>query len=511
MLGLETVQAQKNVEWSDFQRTSSSLLQIIPKSGKDFYALRWSGSAVLGKYKLAGYNNLSLSATGKIMQVADNTMAAFHDIVQINDRIFVFLTDKKDGQNHIYIQEYDQELQAIASPQHLAAYDIDFMKDRGLFEVIQSKNKDYFAVIWQVEAKKGDKDSYGFKIYDKIINLVSEGDYKLPYNSELSFISDHHLANDGNYFISVVEHNEPDKGLFKSQENYKATHILQINEDGIETFTLDLTDRRIEAMELSDNGDQIFTLTGVYGAPKSSGVSGLFYMRINFAKKEVINEGFQEFGADFITQDWTDREREKADRRAEKGKGEPQLFDYVVRQTEVLKDGSVVGSLEQYYIRSVQSYNSQTRTYTTLYYYYYNDIIAFKVGVNGGFDWLKKISKYQVSINDGGPFSSYSRFINDGKLCFIFNDHVRNYDEMGNFTPSKNVVAASFAKKKNVVAMVEMDLQSGEYTRRTFFDRSEITALSIPKAFVVDNKTNQLLLYAIYGRKERFGILNIND
>lgn len=511
MLGLATTQAQRNVEWSDFQRAGSTLIDIIPNDGPDFYALRWSGSAILGKFKIASYRGLHPTGSGRIEQVADKTMAAFHSLVQIDGRLFVFLTDKKNGQNHIYIQEYDQDLSPLEEARHLAAYDVEFIKDRGSFSVLQSKNKEFFAVIWQIEAKKGENDSYGFKVYNKNLELISDGEYKLPYSSELSFIYNQHLANNGDYFISVVEYSDLGKGIFKTYENYKATHILQINNEGIETFTLDLTDRRIEALELSDNGGDVFTVTGIYGLPKSSGVSGLFYLRINFEKKEIIDEGFQDFGVDFITQDWTDREKEKADRRSEKGKGDPQLYDYVVRQTEVLSDGSVVGSLEQYYIRSVQSYNAQTRTYTTLYYYYYNDIIAFKIGVNGGFDWLKKIDKYQVSVNDGGPFSSYSRFINDGKLCFIFNDNVRNYDEMGTFVPQKNVYAASFAKKKNAVALVEMDLQTGEYTRRTFFDRSEIKALTIPKSFVVDHKTNQLLMYAIYGRKERFGIMNIND
>jgi hypothetical protein len=48
-------------------------------------------------------------------------------------------------------------------------------------------------------------------------------------------------------------------------------------------------------------------------------------------------------------------------------------------------------------------------------------------------------------------------------------------------------------------------------SRKTFFDRQEITALAVPKMFHIDYKTNEMLLYAVYGKKERFGILKFNE
>jgi hypothetical protein len=410
------------------------------------------------------------------------------------------------------MQEYGQDILPKGPAIELANYELEKGKAKGFFNVINSRDNNFFGVIWEIPGKKEEKDRYGFKIYDKEMTEISEGDYKLPYEGQLSKIDQHYLSNTGDYFISVIEFKPAEeKKMFRSYLNYKAMHILHVTNEGIDDFEINLSGKRVEAMTMNSDDKRIFTLTGIYGEENMAGVSGLFFLRANFDSQEILDEGFEKFGKDFITQDWTDRQKEKAEKREQKGRGEPQLYNYVMRQTEVLNDGSIVGSLEQYYVVVSTYTDPRTGSSRTTYTYYFNDIIAFKVGAEGGFDWLKKINKYQVSTNDGGPYSSYARFIDSGKLCFIFNDNVKNYDPQGNFITSDKLYPANFGKKRNVVAIVELDLEDGTVSRKNFFDREEISALAVPKLFYIDYKTKELLLYAVYGKKERFGILKFND
>jgi hypothetical protein len=320
------------------------------------------------------------------------------------------------------------------------------------------------------------------------------------------------LSNTGDYFLSLTEFQAGEKKGLRSYVDYKAVHILHITPDDIEDMTLDLDGKRIEAMVMNSDNDKVFTIAGIYGDKGKAGVTGLMYLRANFSKKEILDEGFEKFGKDFITQDWSDRQKEKAEKREAKGKGEPQLYDYVMRQTEVLSDGSIVGSLEQYFV-VVRTYTDpKTGTTRTTYTYYYNDIIAFKVGADGGFDWLTKINKTQISSNDGGYLSSYLRFLDNGKLCFVFNDNVNNYDEAGQFLKSdRGVSPASFSKKRNVVAIVEVDLADGSFERRSFFDRKEIASILVPKQCQIDFTNKEILLYSIMGRKERYGLMPFKE
>lgn len=512
LIGIQTVSAQDySVKWGTMEKSTGRLMDLIPKSGSDFYALRWSGGALLGSMKLSKHENLSMTASGKLVTQVDGSMASFEAARYFGGKLVVFLSDKKDGKNTIFMQEYGEDMAPKGKANKLASYDLEKGRSKGFFEVLTSRNKDFFGVIWEIPGKKDTKDLYGFKIYDSELNEVSEGEYKLPYEAKLGSIQQHYLSNTGDYFIAVNEYEEGEKKTFRTYTNYKATHIFHITPDGIEDFEINMEGKRIEAMNMNSDNNRIFTITGIYGDAGKAGVNGLFYMRADFNKQEVIDEGFEKFGKDFITQDWSDRQKEKAEKREAKGKGEPQLYNYVMRQTEVLKDGSIVGSIEQYYVVVTRYTDPRTGATTTTYTYYYNDIIAFRVGVDGGFDWLKKINKYQVSTNDGGPFSSYARFVDDGNLCFIFNDNVKNYDESGKFLKQDRVYPANFGKKKNVVAIVELNLESGDLSRKTFFDRKEITAVAVPKKFNIDYQTSEMLLYAVYGKKERFGVMQLNQ
>ena len=510
-----------NIQWGEMAKGTGRMISVLPKSGKDFYALRWSGGALLGSYRLSNHENFKITASGKMEMNADGGMANFEGAQVIGEKLVVFLSDKKEGKNHFFMQEYGADMLPKGAAIELANYDLEKGKSKGAFDIIISRDKTFFGVVWVIPGKKEEKDRYGFKIFDNDMNEVSDGDYKLPFEGNLSMINQHYLSNTGDYFINVIEYNEPaEKKLFKSYMNYKAMHIFHITPDDLVDFTINLEGKHVEAVTMNSNNDKIFTLTGIYGEQGKFGVSGLFFLRANFDKQEIIDEGFEKFGNDFITQDWSEIKKRRAEKREQNGKGEPKLYNYNIRQMEVLKDGSIVGSLEQYYVivtehRSggitggVGGYAPSVITYT--YTYYYNDIIAFKVGVDGGFEWLKKIRKTQVSTDDGGPYSSYARFVNEGKLCFIFNDNVKNYDESGKFNGGDKIYPANFGKKKNVVAIVELDLEDGTISRKTFFDRKEITAIAVPKLFKIDYNTREMLLYAVYGKKERFSILQFNE
>jgi hypothetical protein len=500
------------VEWSTIENSRGQVIAILPKQSKDFFALRWIGGGLLGSYQLANHTNFKISAVGKLKMTANGSMATYEGIEVIGNRLVVFLSDRVEGRHILYMQEYNADMRPEGDAKELANYELEKGKSKGTFSTLSSRNKKFFGVVWEIPGKKEEKDRYGFKIFDKNLTEILDGDYKLPFEGKLSSINENYLSNTGDYFISVSEFKEPEeKRLFKSYLDYKAMHIFHITDEGLQDFTVDLNGKRVEAMTMNSDDHRIFTLTGIYGEKGSSGESGLFYLRVNFDKQEVIDQGFSEFSKEFITQDWSDKQKEKADKREEKGKGEPQLYNYKVRQAEILADGSIVGSLEKYYVVVSTYRDPRTGATSTSYTYYYNDIIAFKIGIDGEFEWLKKINKYQVSVNDGGPYSSYARYINNGKLCFVFNDNSVNYDDQGKFLDNGKIYSANFGKKKNVVAIVEIDLETGNSERKVFFDRQEIGTLAVPKLFKIDYSTNEMLLYSISGRKDRFGIMKLTN
>lgn len=510
-IGLNSLAQDYSIKWGEVESKSGSLIKLIPFLGEDFYSLRWKGGAVFGGYHIAKHENLKTVATERVVRSANESVANFEGVTVLDDHVIVFLSDKKVDKNYLYMQQYGFNMKPRGEAIELSSYILEKGRPRGWFNIIQSKNKEFFAVLWEIPGKKEVNDYYGFKVYDKDLTLVSEGEYTLPFDSNLSDISDHLLTNTGDYFLSVKEFEpDPQRRFFKSYLQYKAMHIYHVSSDGLDDYSLDLSGKRVEAMTMDTDDKRQFTITGVYGDNNVEGVKGLFYLRFDFNKKEVQEVGYEEFGKDFITQDWSDKAKERASRREEKGKGEPTLYNYKMRHAEILPDGSIVGSLEQYYVQISQSFDTRGVARTT-YTYYYNDVIAFKVGNNGkGFEWLTKFKKLQVSTNDDGIYSSYAKFVDNGQMCFLFNDNIENYDSKGVFTDAR-LYSARFSKKRNTVALVTIDTETGEIRRRTFFDRKETGGLAVPKRFEVDYMRREMLLYILMRNKERYGIIHFDQ
>ncbi|NRA11806.1 MAG: hypothetical protein HRT57_07620 [Crocinitomicaceae bacterium] len=512
--------SQGDVKWGDLTKSTGRLINIIPEGEDSYYALRSGSGRFTMTTKLEGsyHKGTELIDEGKLeLRTPEGKMAKFEAATIVGKKFVVFLSDRQKGANVFYMQEYGSSMEASKKIDKLASYKVESGRRRfqGSFDLYQSQNRGFFAVVWTIPGRKEEHANYGFKIFNSQLEEVREGEYEVPFKEKISSINDFYLSDSGDLFVSITEYKESEKKIFRRYDDYVSVHIYHISEDDEAEMEIDIEGKRVEAMSFSSDNNRIFVITGIYGDKDKSGVTGLFYLKADFKEQEILAEGFEEFGEDFITSDWSDRKKKKLDKKKAKGKDvEPSLYSYIMRDVHALEGGGIVGTMEQYYVRVVTTYNASTGATTTTYYYYYNDVVAYKVGADGGFDWLAKIDKYQVSTNDGGYYSSYARYVSDGKLCLFFNDNVQNYSETsGEFflAEGKKVKSSRISKKKNTVAICEIDLSSGESTRRMYFDRSELGAIVVPKLFNVDYINRAVLMYAIKGSKEKFGILDFDE
>lgn len=511
LFGLFAFGQEPTIEWSKFGNKSGSLIYILPTENNGFYTLRWSGSRMFGHYKATKIEGLEEVATAKMKLVADNSIANFEGARVINNNFVLLLSDKKDNKNVFYMKTFDDTFVNKGKTVELAEYELANGGKGGWFNIIQSEDKEFFAVIWEIPGKRNDHDVYGYKVFDKNINVIHDGEYPLPFSTKYANINKHHVSNNGDYYLVITElQDNEDSKFLQGKYEFKSLHIFRINDDGLDDYELNVKGKRIEAIALSTNNEKIASITGLYGEKGEKGVTGIFYQQINLNTNEIVKEGFKEFDPEFITEGWSLRDLDRAERRQQRGKGDPKFYNYRMREAVLTEDGSIIGTMEQYYIQ-ISSYPGPNGAQSSnTYYYYYNDIIVYKINTEGQFEWLKKVRKYQVSTNDGGPYSSYQSFLHKDKLYFIFNDNIDNYDGVGDYIEGDNISVANFGKRKNCVAIASIDISTGAYARKTLFNRKEVTALAVPKLFEADYGKNEMILYTVYGRKEKFGIMRFN-
>ncbi|MCE2743223.1 MAG: hypothetical protein LW701_06625 [Fluviicola sp.] len=51
-------------------------------------------------------------------------------------------------------------------------------------------------------------------------------------------------------------------------------------------------------------------------------------------------------------------------------------------------------------------------------------------------------------------------------------------------------------------------MKSGDLKRTAFLNVQETKAIAIPKLFTVDYSKNEMILFMIYGKKEKFGLIH---
>lgn len=271
----------------------------------------------------------------------------------------------------------------------------------------------------------------GGKLFDRDLKVLEENGFKFPYDNFLS--TQIKLGNNGlvyfaGYQYETVE-DESKKLIKREKTEYGDLEILVLDiESGeIEGFKV-RTEGDVKGFSFKIGNDESIIVSGLVG--EGSGVSGAFYTKYDhkLIEKEFVQVEFEE---DFITQDWSEKKKEKFEKKRKKAekkgqkKSEPTFYKYQMRDIIVKPNGSALLLAEQYYVRVVTTTytdaNGNIRTRTT-YYYYYNDIIAMNFDKNGELEWKTIIDKYQVSTNDGGYYSSFFTVQKGNDIHIIYND-----------------------------------------------------------------------------------------
>src|SRR3989338_8193834 len=378
------LQAQEYViDWvQNSKRNISQVVDIFPQNGTSFFTYQLSNSQFLQAPKVTRYENGEPIITKRIEQHIENNMVMLEELVVFNGSLLGFLSDKKDGVNSLYMVKYDTEIDPLGEPEVITSYP----RNKGL-------------------------SGRGF------FNVVTEGEYEIPYNSRNASVDVRYLTDNGDYILGISVYSNATIGTWKDYNALEKTVVVHVKGDNFSEYELSIEDKRV--FDIGVNAlDSILVVTGTYGEEMSSGSQGVFMMRISLDEKKIRQQYFELFPRDFMTQDMTPNEIDRLERREDRGRLGPQLYNYAIRSIYPLDDGSTIVVAEQFYIYQQTSTDARGIS-QNVSHYYYNDIVSYKIDVNGKFNWMIRIPKEQHSVNDYGYYSSIKSFVNNGKLVCL--------------------------------------------------------------------------------------------
>jgi len=492
------------IEWGIDNKRKATLLDLYPDKGFDFYTYRITGNGLLQANRVTRYMYGEEVLNKKIENKVDNKTVTLENLLTFNGTLLGFFSDKRDGENQLYMVKYDTEIDPFDQPILMAEFPSPKLgSNRGYFMVQKSKNDNFLCVEYVIPAKKDNFDRYGFHIIDTNYNTVRKGEYEVPYSSRYSAVNVRHVTNDGEFVLGVTVYNSSSRGLFRDYSAIEKAVIIHVQKDTLVQYDLFLDQRRVFDFEITSR-DSVIVVTGTYGEQFASGAQGVFYQRININQQKIEATKVQPFPQWFL--DDLNAKNIRYDRmRTGNPRGVLDLVNYAFRDVHQLEDGSLVVVAEQYYVYQ-QTTNDSRGMIQTVNHYYYDDALIYQISPQGDFNWISSIPKEQHSTNDYGYYSSLKSIISNGKCLVFFNDHRKNYDEYGAFRRFNYSVTFPVRKKTYSLALSEISLSNGDQKRSVFNDYNQ-TGGTVALKMCADNPKYKELLFFSSGKKERFGLL----
>jgi hypothetical protein len=286
-------------------------------------------------------------------------------------------------------------------------------------------------------------------------------------------------------------------------QEFRKRTIFILEKDTLIEIPLTENELLFDEVKMILEKEQII-LSGLYSENLKSAAKGVFLVRIDREGK-VIEQKFTRFSEELLMEG----NETPANLTFQDGMMNNSFQHFQMRELHPTKDGGFIGIAEHFDTEQQFSGTGAPGTNNRIdMYYYYNNILVYKLDSSGRLLWNTIIRKKQHSINDSGYFLSFAHYINDSSLYLIFNDNDKNYTAQGKFMRNIELKTAYFNSWRNVIGFVKINLETGQKERRTIGGKRVNDTILVPKLCVANRSQNELFLYGRNGQKHRFGSIN---
>lgn len=469
---LTAQQAGLKVKWGrEFSAPrSSTVSDIIGFDQTGFYVLKKTfRGGLLGRQvpNIERFdNNLNMVKSIELDLTEAGEKTNLQYLLHLNGRLLMFSSfpNQQTKRNVLFVQQVNKQ-SLMLDQKKLKLTEINYegnsKRNSGSFSFRISNDSSKVLIFYSLPYDYGDPEKFGFMALDNQMNVLWQKDVTLPYRDELFDVESIKVDNDGHAYLLGLLYKDKRRTKRWGEPNYQYKIFSYTDRGSItKEYSANLPNKFLTDMQIGVRANGDIVCAGFYSASGTMSMRGTFFLLIDAKTHEIKARSFKEFDIGFITQNMTEREAEKAKRREEKGQ-EVEMFEYDLDKLIVRSDGGAMLIGEQYFVRTrtFTQYTAGRPTTQTITYYYYNDIILVNINARGEIDWAVKVPKRQMSVDDGGFYSSYAMAINKDKIHFVYNDNPENIDYTG-------VGRVSSTGGRNQVVMVASVNSKGEMTRQ---------------------------------------------
>ena len=480
-----------NVIWGpEYQEPNRSLVSNIIGSDKDgFYALRMQGHGQ--PYLEHYYYDLKLRKSAEMEINYKGKIQKLEDIILFNDELYMLTSYNNEPKktNYLFLQGIFKNTFTLKGDMKvIGEIPSRNRNNTGAFDFSISRDSSKLMIYYGMPYKKFENERFAFRVMDEKMEQLWYKEIALPYSDQLFEIVEFRVDGRGDVYLLGKLYNEVPKERKAGKPNYQYVILAYLDKGETEKqYKISFEQKFIQdlAFRIDRQGDIV--CAGFYSNFGKDGIKGTVFFRINAKTQELYNTGTKEFDDRFLSMFLTDRQLKK-------GK---ELYKYDLRKLIMRSDGGAVLVGEQYDVDYQYYRDYYTGQYIENYYYYYNDIIVTNINPDGTVAWAINIPKRQVTVNDGGYFSSYAMSVVRDRLYFIFNDHPKNVLE-------KEVTRIRNYNGKSSMVTLAVVGADGQYDKVPLFSNKDADVLTRPKICKQSGR-DEMLIYGERNKKYKFG------
>ncbi|MCC7520161.1 MAG: hypothetical protein IT220_00860 [Flavobacteriaceae bacterium] len=368
---------------------------------------------------------------------------------------------------------------------------LSYMDNDSFGDITFSENKNFFAINLDIKDEKKNLEAHKILVFNSDFQRVYLSDFKKQISDRLFDYQDLVVDDiDGTvYFIGKSYENNSKSSKRKGETNYHF-EIYKVNEEGQKVISFKNSEQFVNSAYLLHQNNQLFCV-GFYSEKNDFRYKGVFRMQIEPESMSLSNQVFLPFSEQFMI----DKYGEVKDK---------ELRNIYFRNVFIDKNGDIVINGEEFIVVSyyVGGMNGMPGHWVTKYYY--DDIIAVKIGNDNSLKWARNINKIQLGDFRFNSHSYFSSFVN-GKDYFFVNlsDNIRKLSD------DRIVFLGKKPKKANLYVIV-ID-ENGNMDYKKLMDDSEAeVSYNVKDGVFKGVDKNSVIFQGRKGTNKRFIKVNIN-
>ena len=498
------------INWTETLKTppNTYLSKVISSGPYGHYILRNATSSFVGrtnKINIEHYDSKMNFVRGEKIDLRYNKKDRdFEDVIMLDGQLYLLTTFNNDAKkkNYLFTQKINKRLQLAKDVKKIAEIDTRNKAREGSYDFHISRDSSKVLVYNALPIKNREAEQFALQVFDNKFESLWSKNVTLPYDNDRFSLEEYKISNDGDVFMmGVIYEDKSNRTRRRGKPTYSYT-VLSYTKEGEkkQEYRIDLDDKFITDLTFEIDNDGDLVCSGFYSNKGTYSIKGTYFFKIDTDTKEVYDKNLKEFDFDFLTEDFSDRKKERL-RRAEERESNraPELFQYDLDKLILRSDGGAILVAEQFYIERRFNNNRYSNSYDI--YYYYNDIIVVNIKPNGEIQWASRIPKYQLTTNDQGYFSSYAMAVGKDKLYFVYNDNGKNFEDRNSKRTHR------FNGRNSVIALSEVN-KDGTVKSYPIANNRDERIITRPKVCKQSGK-NEMLIYGELNRKFKLGALTL--